>query len=169
MVAFVYLSSFISNPSLLTAGKAATVASIGLFAGVSLSYNAIIMPSLRKISNESALPVWASAYNIGKKLQVGLILTSIVAGSSVYYKTENPYFLAAPLIMGSIVPYTLALIMPTNKILLGILDGAKSDAHLDELFVKWDLLHFGRTVMSMVALGLTLYGSFSSRTFIVRH
>ncbi|KAG0356693.1 hypothetical protein BGZ54_000648, partial [Gamsiella multidivaricata] len=166
-----HVSTVFSSPTTLAVGKSLTVASIGVFAGIAVSFNTIIMPSLRKVSNQTALPIWANSYNTAKDLQVGLILTSLVAGSSVYYKTENPYFLAGSLIMTSIVPYTFGLLMPINRTLIGILEGTRTgkhsdDGNLDELFVKWDLLHFGRTIMSMVALGLTLYGTFSVKTFV---
>ncbi|KAF9413257.1 hypothetical protein BGZ76_005053, partial [Entomortierella beljakovae] len=41
-------------------------------------------------------------------LQVSLILTSVFAGSTVYKQTENPYYIAGPLLMATIVPCTLA-------------------------------------------------------------
>ncbi|KAG0012935.1 hypothetical protein BGZ80_011411 [Entomortierella chlamydospora] len=119
------------------------------------------MPALRKISNENALPVWAHSYNIGKKLQVGFIMTSLVTGVSVYSRTENPYYLAGSLIMTSIIPYTLAFIMPVNNTLLSILDGKKSDGNIERLLTKWDQLHFGRTLMGVAAFGLVLYGELS--------
>ncbi|KAF9356789.1 hypothetical protein BGX26_004748 [Mortierella sp. AD094] len=165
------MSSLITNitnhSTTLTVGKSLTVASIGIFTGVALSFNSIIMPSLRKISNENALPVWAHSFNAGKKLQVGLILTSLVAGVGVYNRTENPYFLAGPLIMTSILPYTLAFIMPVNNTLLSILDGKKSNGNVERLLIKWDLLHFGRTLMGIAALGLVLYGGFSGQRVVV--
>ncbi|KAF9109149.1 hypothetical protein BGX27_007943 [Mortierella sp. AM989] len=125
------------------------------------------MPALRKISNEDALPVWAHSYNVGKNLQVSLILTSLVSGVGVYNKTENPYFLAGSLIMASIIPYTFAVIMPVNNTLLSILDGKKSESRVEQLFVKWDLLHFGRTLMSTTALALVLYGGFGGQRVVV--
>ncbi|KAF8942573.1 hypothetical protein BGZ47_006334 [Haplosporangium gracile] len=131
------------------------------------------MPALRTIPSLTALPIWAKCYNTGKNIQVLLILTSLFAGLPVYYKTKNAFFLMGPLVMGAIIPYTIALIMPVNHTLLNILDGnkggkgkhssnqGKGEGDLKELYVKWDLLHFGRTVMSLTAFGLTLYGSFS--------
>ncbi|KAF9907238.1 hypothetical protein BX616_000499 [Lobosporangium transversale] len=107
-------------------------------------------------------------------------MTSLATGSIVYYKTENPYFIVASMTMTSIIPYTIAFIAPINRTLFAVLDthdydlqkGQKSgqtvvardtDFELDQLFIKWDLLHFGRTVLSFVALAVALYGSFSSK------
>ncbi|KAF9549949.1 hypothetical protein EC957_002009 [Mortierella hygrophila] len=171
------LQSLLSSSTSQIALKTLTVGSIGLFAGQALSYNAIIMPALRTIPPLTALPVWAKSYNTGKSIQVGLIFTSLLAGLPVYYKAGNAFFLMGPLVMGAIIPFTMAFIMPVNRTLLGILDGTeaktttgkngpqishgKGEGDLNELYVKWDLLHFGRTVMSLAAFGLTLYGSFS--------
>ncbi|KAF9905493.1 hypothetical protein EC991_001602 [Linnemannia zychae] len=161
-----FFTNIINSSSALVSAKILTVASIGLFAGQALAYNVIIMPALRTVSPEAALPIWAKSYNIGKNIQVSLIATSILAGLPVYYKTQNAFFLIGPLVMASIIPFTLAFIMPVNHTLLDILEGKESskmgsESNLSELYIKWDLLHFGRTVLSLGALGLTLYGSFS--------
>ncbi|KAI1301131.1 hypothetical protein EDD11_005803 [Mortierella claussenii] len=169
------VSPFFGTSTAILAAKSLTVASIGLFAGVSLAFNGIFVPALRTVPSTTALPVWAASYRAGKKLQVALILTSLAAGSAVYYKTQNPYFLAGPLIMGTIIPYTMAIIGPLNNTLLGILENKSSsadskttsDGNVGELINKWDVLHSARTVMSFVALGLTLYGGFFSKTTLV--
>ncbi|KAF9129844.1 hypothetical protein BGW39_003784 [Mortierella sp. 14UC] len=160
------LTNILNSPSSLASAKILTVASIGIFAGQALAYNAIIMPALRTVSPEAALPIWAKSYTTGKNIQVSLILTSVLAGLPVYYKTQNVFFLIGPLVMASIIPFTLAFIMPVNHRLLDILEGKRygkkgGEGNLSELYIKWDLLHFGRTVLSMGALGLTLYGSYS--------
>ncbi|KAF9177910.1 hypothetical protein BGZ51_008286 [Haplosporangium sp. Z 767] len=153
-----------SNSTTLIAAKTATVASIGLFAGVALSFNTIIMPALRTTSTKSALPIWANSYRVAKNLQVGLILTSLVAGSTVYYKTENPYFLTGALLMVLNVPFTFAFIMPINKTLLNIQQSGKGEENINALFGRWDTLHFGRTLLSSIALGLTVWGSYSGKS-----
>ncbi|KAF9353376.1 hypothetical protein BGX26_008864 [Mortierella sp. AD094] len=159
------LISIFTQTTALSIAQGLTITSIGLFAGVALSYNAIIMPSLRKTSNENALPVWAHAYHTGMNLQRNLILSSFVSGAGVYFYTGNSYYLTSSLIMTSIVPYTLKCIMPVNNTLLGILNsnkGVGQDGQLEGLFNEWNRLHSRRTLMSLIALGLTLYGTFAS-------
>jgi hypothetical protein len=154
------LTGVFSNNPTLVSSKLLTVASIGLFAGQALAYNVIIMPALRTVSPQAALPIWAKSYTKGKNSQVSLILISVLAGLPVYYKTQNAFFLSGPLIMASIIPFTFAFIMPVNRRLLGILEDHKKggESSLSELYNKWDLLHFGRTVLGLSAFGLTLYG-----------
>ncbi|KAF9923325.1 hypothetical protein FBU30_006622 [Linnemannia zychae] len=129
------------------------------------------MPALRTVSSETALPIWAKAYNIGKDTQVPLIGVSLLTGLAVHYKTQNAFFLLGPLLMASIIPYTLLVIMPVNRTLLNILDsnekGKGKETNLRELYIKWDLLHFARTVLSISAFGLTLYGLCSPNTLLL--
>ncbi|KAF9968902.1 hypothetical protein BGZ73_009075, partial [Actinomortierella ambigua] len=51
-------TALIPQSATLAVAKGLSVASIGLFAGVAMSFNAVIMPSLRKISQGLALPIW---------------------------------------------------------------------------------------------------------------
>lgn len=57
--------------------------------------------------------------------------------------------------------------MPVNHELLSILDGSgKKNNTVEQLLNKWDLLHFGRTVLSTTAFVLALYGAFSGKPVI---
>jgi hypothetical protein len=56
----------------------------------------------------------------------------------------------------SIVPYTLLVILPTNKQLLDAsLD--RSSNHARELLVRWSYLHAVRTVVGLVVFVLFVY------------
>ncbi|KAF9353377.1 hypothetical protein BGX26_008865 [Mortierella sp. AD094] len=157
------LISFFTQSTALGAAEGMTVASIGLFAGFALSYNVIVMPSLRRISSEDALPIWTHVYR-GKPIDIPIvfILGSLASGSSMYYNTKNPYYLISSLVMTLIIPYTIGFISPVEKTLLGA--SKKNNDQLRELHAKWDRLHFGRTLLSLSGLGLTLFGTFSSKS-----
>ncbi|KAF9430655.1 hypothetical protein BGZ94_005276 [Podila epigama] len=151
----------------LAIGKVINVASIGIFAGQALFLNAITMPVLRRVPSQTALPIWADTYHLAKNIQLSLVGLSFASALAIYYKTENPHHLIPSLLLTTVVPYTFAFIMPVNKTLLGILDGSgKTTQTVEELFNKWDLLHFGRTVLSSAAFVLALYGSYSGKTII---
>ncbi|KAF9313104.1 hypothetical protein BG003_005609 [Podila horticola] len=125
------------------------------------------MPALRRAHTDAALPVWAHSYNIAKNLQVALIGTSLLSGLGVYYKTDNIQYLIPPALLAIAVPFTYAFIMPVNHELLGILNGTGKKNHtVEQLLNKWDLLHFGRTVLSMTAFVLALYGTYSDKAAI---
>jgi hypothetical protein len=55
------------------------------------------------------------------------------------------------LLLGAVIPFTLVVIMPTNKCLLEpALD--KSSEFAQQLLVRWGKLHAVRSVLSVVAL-----------------
>lgn len=101
------------------------------------------------------------------EIQVALIGASLLSGAAVYYKTDNIQYLIPPFLLATVVPFTFAFILPVNRELLGILDGTgKKNSTVEQLFDKWDLLHFGRTVVSTTAFVLALYGAFSDKPVI---
>lgn len=58
--------SITNSDNTLLVGKLMTVASVGIFAGSSFSYNAIIMPALRKFSSSSSVAIWNETINAAK-------------------------------------------------------------------------------------------------------
>ncbi|KFH69423.1 hypothetical protein MVEG_04235 [Podila verticillata NRRL 6337] len=101
------------------------------------------------------------------ELQVALTGASFLSGAAVYYKTDNIQYLIPPFLLAINVPFTFAFIMPVNRELFGILDGTgKKNSTVEQLLNKWDLLHFGRTVLGTTAFVLALYGAFSDKSVI---
>jgi hypothetical protein len=59
-------------------------------------------------------------------------------------------------VLGSVIPFTLIVILPTNKLLLNsTLD--KRSVEAERLLTRWGALHAVRTVLSGVAMPLFLY------------
>jgi hypothetical protein len=58
--------AFATNENTLLVSKIATVASIGIYAGTSLSFNTIIMPALRKFSSSSSVAIWNETVNAAR-------------------------------------------------------------------------------------------------------
>ncbi|KAF9360405.1 hypothetical protein BGX26_009530 [Mortierella sp. AD094] len=166
-----------ANPSnALLLGKAVTVASIGIFAGTALSYNTIIMPSIRKFSSTSSLAIWNETLNTSKVLQTSMKTVSIIGSVGLFYKTKNPSYLYGALTMALIIPYTFFVIAPINKKLIAIRqsntvdgksnslkDNKSDDSNVEYLLSRWNLLHAGRTLLSYGALFVTIYGVISDR------
>ncbi|KAF9175500.1 hypothetical protein BGX21_005513 [Mortierella sp. AD011] len=166
-----------ANPSnALLLGKAVTVASIGIFAGTALSYNTIIMPSIRKFSTTSSLAIWNETVNTSKALQTTMKAISIIGSAGLYHKTKNAAYLYGALTMALIIPYTLLAIAPLNKALVTIRqnntvngksnslkDNKSNDSNVEGLLTRWNRLHAGRTLLSYGALFITIYGVISDR------
>jgi len=66
------------------------------------------------------------------------------------------WWLVAGVLLGSVIPFTLMVILPTNKRLLSpALDRRSAEA--ERLLARWGRLHAVRSVLSGVALLLFLY------------
>ena len=66
------------------------------------------------------------------------------------------WWLVAGALLGSVIPFTLFVILPTNKLLLSpTLD--KQSVEAERLLARWGKLHAVRSVLSGVALLLFVY------------
>ncbi|KAF9099549.1 hypothetical protein BGX29_010211 [Mortierella sp. GBA35] len=160
-----------NSDNTLVAGKVIAVASLGLFAGSSLSFSAVIMPSLRKFSSASSLAIWTESHNHSKFLELSLIAASVAGSAGLYYKTKNVSYLYGAATAAAVIPYTLIALLPINKKLLAIRqnntiggkadsmkDNKSNDSDVEALLSRWSLFHFGRTILGLGALFVTLYG-----------
>lgn len=66
------------------------------------------------------------------------------------------WWVVAGALLGSVMPFTLIVILPTNKQLLSpTLD--RRSAQTEQLLIRWGALHAVRSMLSTVALLLFLY------------
>ncbi|KAI1299943.1 hypothetical protein EDD11_006345 [Mortierella claussenii] len=151
--------AFASSSNVLLVTKIATISSMGIFAGTALNYNTVVMPSLRKFASSSSLAVWAEMYVLAKPIQISTIAISAVGASALYYKTRNPYYLAGAAMMAVIVPYTTILLHPINNKLLDIRKHGRNISQVEEMLIRWDAIHFGRSLLSYGAMLMTLYAA----------
>jgi len=64
--------------------------------------------------------------------------------------------MVAGILLGSVIPFTLIVILPTNKVLLNpALDQRSPET--ERLLARWGTLHAVRSVLSALALLLFLY------------
>lgn len=84
---------------------------------------------------------------------------SALGGLILFSKTANPYYLYSSILMISLIPYSRLLLLPINSKLLEIRKRGGDDRPVEELLIRWDALHFGRTVIGYGALVLMLYGA----------
>ncbi|KAG0035991.1 hypothetical protein BGZ82_004846 [Podila clonocystis] len=153
-----YIDRIFNGESVLLFVKTLTIASMGIAAGSGLSYNAMIMPALRKFSASSAVSVWAETAQGAMSIQVSAIAISVLGGSYIYYKTKNRFFLYSSVLMASILPYTLAFFLPINKSLFAIRSSGKDDGTIETKMIQWNKLQYGRTLMNVTSLFIALYG-----------
>jgi hypothetical protein len=122
----------------------------GLFSGAALYVNLVEHPARLACGPELAVREFAQSYKRATVLQASLAVVGSLAGIADAWKPADPKLLVASLLLIAVVPFTLVVILPTNKRLLDpSLDPKSSDA--TALLTCWGHLHAVRTFLSSVA------------------
>ena len=121
----------------------------GLFAGAAIYINAVEHPARVSCGNDVALREFAPSYRRATVMQVTLAIAGCVTGLWSAWALDDPWVLLGAIFLGAVVPFTLIVILPTNKQLLdpGLDHGAKAT----ELLLRWGRLHAMRSVLSGTA------------------
>ena len=127
----------------------------GLFAGAALYINAVEHPARLSCGTELALREFAPSYRRATVLQASLAVVGCLAGLWSAWVSGDARVAIGAILLGAVVPFTLVVVLPTNKRLLDpSLDPRGQDAA--DLLVRWGHLHAVRTVLSSTAFALFL-------------
>jgi hypothetical protein len=127
-----------------------------LFAGAALYINAAEHPARMGLETRMAALQWAPSYRRATWLQAPLALMSLACGVGAWLLGAGIGWLFAALLVGAVVPFTFAVIMPTNNKLLASgrdLDSLETRA----LLVHWGRLHAVRTILSLAGVSTYLW------------
>jgi len=126
-----------------------------LFAGAALYINVVEHPARMSCGTEAAVDEWATSYRRATWMQAPLAIIGLVCAVIAWYLGSGLQWLIGGVLLGLVVPFTLFVIMPTNKRLLSVgLD--KQSAEARQLLDRWNALHGVRTLLSIMALVLFL-------------
>ena len=127
--------------------------SAGIFAGAALYINLVEHPARMELETRMAALQWAPSYKRATWMQAPAALISFCFGAAAWFLGAGPGWLVAALLIGTVVPVTFLIIMPTNRQLLA--SGCDlSSPQTRALLMRWAKLHAIRTVLSLLALGL---------------
>jgi hypothetical protein len=127
----------------------------GVFAGAAIYINAVEHPARLACGTEVALKEFAPSYQRATIMQASLAIAGCTAGLWAAWSLQDPLVTIAAVCLGAVVPFTLVVILPTNKRLLDpALDPRGS--HAAVLLARWGRLHAIRSVLSALAFGLLL-------------
>src|SRR5688572_14495290 len=127
----------------------------GLFAGAAIYINAVEHPARLACGNELALREFAPSYRRATVMQASLAVAGCVTGLWAALVRDDLWVMLGAVLLGAIVPFTLIVILPTNKQLLdAALD--PSDMRANELLTRWGHLHAVRSILSSIAFVLYL-------------
>jgi hypothetical protein len=122
-----------------------------LFAGAAVYISAAEHPARMKLDDRAALAQWKPSYARATPLQAGLALASMLLGLWAFWKTGDDWLLAAALVIGANLPFTLLVIFPVNRRLEAIAaDAAGPESR--ELLVRWGGLHALRALLGVAAV-----------------
>src|SRR5262245_44639285 len=87
----------------------------GLFAGAAVYINAVEHPARMSCGVEAAVAEWAPSYHRATWLQAPLAVVALVAAVGAWLAGSSGWWLGGGLVLGLAVPFTLVIIMPTNR------------------------------------------------------
>ena len=140
---------------MLEAFQFGAILSCALFAGAALYVNLVEHPARLECGTELAATVFGPSYHRATLMQVPLALVAAVSALGSWWLSNSTLWLAGGLLILAVIPFTLIIILPTNKRLLtpGI-DRNSRDTQV--LLVRWGRLHALRTIASLSATNLFL-------------
>jgi len=132
------------------------VLSCSLFSGASVYINLVEHPARMECGVEIAATEFAPSYRRATIMQATCAAAGLLASFAAWLAGSGFWWLVAGVLLGSVIPFTLIVILPTNKRLLSPeLDRRSAEA--ERLLARWGRLHAVRSVLSGLALLLFLF------------
>ena len=132
----------------------------GVFFGAALYISLVQHPAALETGNEFAARFFRPMYRRAGGLQASLALVGCASASMAWLSGAGELWLAAAVLIGSVVPFTLIVIKPVNDALL-----QNRASEVAALFTRWGYLHWARTTASGLAFLLCLIGDDSRAQF----
>ena len=125
-----------------------------IFAGAALYINLVEHPARLSLDAAAALAQWAPSYKRATFMQAPLAVVAFLCAVGAWLLGSGTVWLVAAVLIGAVIPFTFAVIMPTNnKLLAEDLASPETRALLE----RWGALHSVRTGLSLVATILMLW------------
>ena len=128
-----------------------------MFTGASIYISLVEHPARMSCSTEVAARQWAPSYKRATVLQVSLAVLAAVSGALRWWQGGEVVWVAAALLILSVIPFTALVILRTNnKLLAPERDLASAETRI--LLETWGRLHAVRSVLSLTASLLFIIG-----------
>jgi hypothetical protein len=127
----------------------------GLFAGAAIYINAVEHPARMSCGVEMALSEFAPSYKRATLMQAPLALVGCATGLVGGWLQGDAAAMAAALLLGIVVPFTLIAIAPTNRRLMDPGLRARGD-DASALLTRWSRLHAVRSLLAGIAFAVLL-------------
>lgn len=127
----------------------------GLFSGASIYINLVEHPARVRCGTALTVLQFAPSYKRATLMQASLAGTGFLAAIAAFLLGAGILWLIGGILLGLVIPFTLVVILPTNRRLLDpSLDRESREAR--QLLDRWGKLHAVRSVLSFSAFLLFL-------------
>jgi len=122
----------------------------GLFAGAAIYVSAVEHPARLSCGVDVALREFAPSYRRATVMQASLAIAGCIMGVWSAWLYSDVWLASGALLLGSVVPFTLVVMLPTNHQLVDpALDPGGQKAI--QLLMRWGRLHAVRSALSGAA------------------
>ena len=125
------------------------------FAGAAFYVGFAEQPARLSLDDEALLQEWKPSYACGTAMQATLAVVAGVLGLAASWQLQDWRWIVGAVLMLANWPYTLLVIMPTNKRLTAWPAGT-AGAQSRALIVSWGKLHAVRTALGVAAVAAYL-------------
>ena len=128
------------------------------FAGAAVYINAAEHPARLQLDDGAMLAQWKPAYRRGFAMQASLAIVGFLLGALAAWQTGDGWWLAGGLVLLANWPFTLLVIMPTNRRLMAM-DPAAAGPEARLLMKRWATLHAVRSGLGITATLIFLWAA----------
>jgi uncharacterized membrane protein len=147
------LRALAADPHLPMLAELIATLCAGLFAGAAIYITLVEHPARLECGTALAATEFGPSYRRATFMQASLAAVGFLAALLAWAQGAGPAVLFGGIVLGLVIPFTLIVILPTNKRLLDpTLDRGSPEAAA--LLERWGRLHAVRTVASAVAFGV---------------
>lgn len=132
------------------------VLSCSLFTGASVYINLVEHAARMQCGVELAATEFVPSYRRATVMQASCAAVGLLSSFAAWLGGASFWWVIAGVLLGSVILFTLIVILPTNK---GLLNPAldRRSAEAERLLTRWGRLHAVRSVLSGLALLGFLY------------
>ncbi len=128
----------------------------GIFAGAALYINLVEHPARLSCGVALAITEWKPSYKRGAIMQATLALAGSLFALISWWNAKHPVWLLGGAALFAVIPFTLIVILPTNRELQND-DLDVSSARAELLLRRWSDLHAVRSGLAIAAFLIFLY------------